>query len=93
MHFWKNAVIGYVTGFGLQSYFYFDHLFNRAITLLLGSIKSHPFFPSFAAALTCRFCGRNSNTGIFFRLTEGKIGTVLTLIICVLFFRNYAYEC
>jgi membrane protease YdiL (CAAX protease family) len=83
--FWKNAVIGYAVGFILQSIFiliiyltcnYSVVRINQAASLL----------PSFAAALTAGFVGEIVIRGIFFRLTEEKLGTVLTLIICVLLF-------
>ena len=78
-------LIGFVTGFILQS------LFILVIYLAGDYSINHvnPFsflLPSFATALTAGFVGEIVIRGIFFRLTEEKLGTVLTLIICVLLF-------
>jgi membrane protease YdiL (CAAX protease family) len=82
---WKNAVIGYVTGFGLQSVFILIiYLTGNYSVTRINQVSS--LLPSFAAALTAGFVGEIAIRGIFFRLTEEKLGTVLTLIICMLFF-------
>ena len=83
--FWKNAVIGYVTGFFLQSIFILIiYLTGNYSVIRINQVSS--LLPSFAAALTAGFVGEIVIRGIFFRLTEEKLGTVLTLIICVMFF-------
>ena len=82
---WKNAVIGYVTGFGLQSVFILIiYLMGNYSVTRINQVSS--LLPTFAAALTAGFVGEIVIRGIFFRLTEEKLGTVLTLIICGLFF-------
>ena len=83
--FWKNAVIGYATGFVLQSIFILI-IYLRGNYSVIGINQASSLLPSFAAALTAGFVGEIVIRGIFFRLTEEKLGTVLTLIICVLFF-------
>ena len=83
--FWKNAVIGFTTGFALQSIFILIiYLIANYSVTRINQVSS--LLPSFAAALTAGFVGEIVIRGIFFRLTEEKLGTVLTLIICVLFF-------
>ncbi len=83
--FWKNAVIGYVTGFFLQSIFILIiYLTGNYSVIRINQASS--LLPSFAAALTAGFVGEIVIRGIFFRLTEEKLGTVLTLIICVMLF-------
>ena len=83
--FWKNAVIGYATGFVLQSIFILI-IYLRGYCSVIEINQVSSLLPSFAAALTAGFVGEIVIRGIFFRLTEEKLGTVLTLIICVLFF-------
>ncbi len=82
---WKNAVIGYVTGFGLQSIFILI-IYLTGNYSVIGINQVSSLLPSLAAALTAGFVGEIVIRGIFFRLTEEKLGTVFTLIICVLFF-------
>ena len=83
--FWKNAVIGYVTGFFLQSIFILIiYLTGNYSVIRINQASS--LLPSFAAALTAGFVGEIVIRGIFFRLTEERLGTVLTLIICVMLF-------
>ena len=83
--FWKNAVIGCATGFVLQSIFILIiYLTGNYSVIRINQVSS--LLPSFAAALTAGFVGEIAIRGIFFRLTEEKLGTVLTLIICMLFF-------
>jgi hypothetical protein len=83
--FRKNAVIGFTTGFVLQSIFILIiYLTGNYSVIRINQVSS--LLPSFAAALTAGFVGEIVIRGIFFRLTEEKLGTVLALIICVLLF-------
>jgi membrane protease YdiL (CAAX protease family) len=83
--FWKNAVIGYVTGFILQSVFILIiYLTGNYSVIRINQASS--LLPSFAAALTAGFVGEIVIRGIFFRIAEERLGTVLTLMICVLLF-------
>jgi hypothetical protein len=83
--FLKNAVIGFTTGFVLQSFFILIiYLTGNYSVIRINQVSS--LLPSFAAALTAGFVGEIVIRGIFFRLTEEKLGTVLALIICVLLF-------
>lgn len=83
--FRKNAVIGFTTGFVLQSIFILIiYLTGNYSVIRINQVSS--LLPSFAAALAAGFVGEIVIRGIFFRLTEEKLGTVLALIICVLLF-------
>jgi membrane protease YdiL (CAAX protease family) len=83
--FRKNAVIGFTTGFVLQSIFILIiYLTGNYSVIRINQVSS--LLPSFAAALTAGFVGEIVIRGIFFRLTEEKLGTVFALIICVLLF-------
>ena len=83
--FWKNAVIGFATGLGLQSIFVLIiYLTGNYSVIRINPVSS--LIPCFAAALTAGFVGEIVIRGIFFRLVEDKLGTVLTLTICVLLF-------
>jgi len=83
--FWKNAVIGFATGFALQSIFILIiYLTGNYSLIRINPVSS--LLPCFAAALTAGFVGEIVIRGISFRLIEEKLGTVLTLIICVVFF-------
>jgi membrane protease YdiL (CAAX protease family) len=83
--FAKNALIGFLTGLSLQSLFILVIYFtgNYKITHV------NPFsflLPSFLTALTAGFVAEILIRGIFFRLAEEKLGTIITLLIITVIF-------
>lgn len=89
--FAKNAVSGFLTGFLLQAVFIL-------IIYLAGGyaiISVNPFssvLPAFATALTAGFVAEILIIGIFFRLAEEKLGTVITLIIITILFGIFHFN-
>src|SRR4051812_8503590 len=83
--FWKNALIGFATGFVLQSVFIL-------IIYLAGNysvIQVNPvsfLLPSFATALTAGFVAEILIRGVIFRLIEEELGTIIALAILTLLF-------
>jgi membrane protease YdiL (CAAX protease family) len=83
--FGKNAVIGFITGLALQSAFVLVIYFFGKYSI--EKINPGSFLlPAFAAALTAGFVAEILIVGIFFRITEEKLGTLITLLICFIFF-------
>jgi len=83
--FWKNAVIGFVTGLFLQSAFILI-IYLRGNYSVIGVNPVSFLLPAFSTSLTAGFVAEILIRGIFFRLTEEKLGTIVTLIICALIF-------
>ncbi|MEO8712455.1 MAG: CPBP family intramembrane glutamic endopeptidase [Parafilimonas sp.] len=83
--FGKSSVIGFITGLALQSVFVL-------VIYLLGKYSIEQInpasflLPALAASLTAGFVAEILIVGVFFRLTEEKLGTIITLLICFIFF-------
>jgi uncharacterized protein len=83
--FGKNAIIGFATGFGLQSLFILMiYMFGKYAIAYINPVSF--LMPSFAAAFTAGFVAEILIVGIFFRLTEEKLGTFITLLIFFILF-------
>ncbi len=83
--FIKNAIIGFITGLSLQSLFIF--VIYVCATYFIIHINPLSFLlPSLAASLTAGFVAEILIVGIFFRIAEQTLGTVITLIIFLLLF-------
>jgi len=83
--FWKNAVIGFLTGFILQSLLILIIYMTGGYSI----IRVNPIsflLPAFTTALTAGFVAEIIIRGVIFRLTEENLGTVITLIIFTLLF-------
>ena len=83
--FSKNSVIGFITGFALQSVFILViYFFGKYSIEKINPVSF--LLPAFAAAFTAGFVAEILIVGVFFRLAEEKLGTLLTLLICFIFF-------
>jgi uncharacterized protein len=83
--FWKNAVIGFLAGFILQSLLILVIYMAGDYSIMRVNPASF-LLPAFTTALTAGFVAEIIIRGIIFRLTEGNLGTVIALIISVLLF-------
>jgi len=79
-------VIGFVTGLILQSAFILIIYLTGNYSVIMVNAVSF-LLPSFSTALTAGFVAAILIRGFFFRLTEEKLGTVITLIICAMIFQ------
>jgi membrane protease YdiL (CAAX protease family) len=83
--FSKNAIMGFGTGILLQSLFILIIFIAGNYIIMQVNPVSH-LLPSFTAAITAGFVAEIMIVGIFFRLTEQTLGTLLALLItCFLF--------
>jgi uncharacterized protein len=81
----KNAIMGFITGLALQSLFILIiYIFGKYSITHINPVSF--LMPSFAAAVTAGFVAEILIVGIFFRLTEEKLGTLITLLISVVLF-------
>jgi uncharacterized protein len=78
----KYGIMGFAIGLILQASFILVILFVGSYTVTQVNPVSY-VIPSLAAALTAGFVAELLIIGIFFRLTEEKLGTAITLIITV----------
>ncbi len=83
--FGKNAIVGFITGFALQSAFigviYFTAVYS------ISSINPLSFLVTASAhAFTAGFVAEILLIGVFFRLIEEQLGTTFALIIMILLF-------
>src|SRR5215211_2250160 len=79
--FGKNAIIGFATGLVLQSVFILFICVAGSYSVI--SINPISFLlPAFASAFTAGVVAEILIRGIFFRLTEERLGTEITLVIC-----------
>ncbi len=83
--FGKNALIGFGTGLFLQSAFIFIIYIAGGYSVTRINPASS-LMPSLSTALTAGVVGEILIRGVFFRLTEEKSGTMITLIIMVTLF-------
>jgi uncharacterized protein len=83
--FFKNALIGFSAGIVLQSLFIVVIYLAGDYSITLVNPVSF-LLPAFTTAFTAGFVAELLLRGIIFRLTEEKLGTVIALIIAVLFF-------
>ena len=81
----KNALIGFFTGWLLQSLVILVIYLNGGYSLIHVNPVSF-LLPAFTFALTAGFVAEILIRGIIFRLTEEKTGTVIALIISALLF-------
>ncbi|MEP6467134.1 MAG: CPBP family intramembrane glutamic endopeptidase [Parafilimonas sp.] len=83
--FSRNATIGFTTGIGLQSIFILViYLFGNYFIKQINPVSF--LLPAFAAAFTAGFVAEILIVGVFFRVTEERLGTLITLLICFVFF-------
>ena len=83
--FVKNAAIGFISGFGLQLLFILlIYVFGKYSIVHINPVSF--LLPSFAGAFTAGFVAEILIVGIFFRLTEQKLGTFITLLIMFILF-------
>jgi membrane protease YdiL (CAAX protease family) len=83
--FWKNTLLGILTGLILQSLVVL--IMNLGGAYSITYINPISFLiPGFTAALVAGFVGEIILRGIIFRLTEEKLGTVIAVIISMLIF-------
>ncbi len=81
----KNAAFGFIIGFVLQSLFILIIYLIAEYSIL--HINNFAFvIPSFSAALTAGFVAEILLVGVFFRLTEEKLGSAIALCIITLIF-------
>ncbi|MDB5120780.1 MAG: family intrarane metalloprotease [Sphingobacteriales bacterium] len=85
--FGKNALLGFTTGFLLQSVsILFIYLAGGYLIISINPI-SH-LIPAFNTAITAGFVSEIVIRGIFFRLIEEKFGTKIALLIITLVFAS-----
>jgi len=83
--FFKNAVVGFLIGFILQSMFILVIYLANGYTVT--SVNPTSFMlPAFATGLSAGFVGEIVLRGIAFRLIEGTLGTMIALLISIIFF-------
>jgi uncharacterized protein len=81
----KNAITGFATGFILQSLFILIiYIFGKYSIEHRNPLSF--LIPSFAAAVTAGFVAEILIVGIFFRLIEERLGTLITLLISLILF-------
>ncbi len=81
----KNAIMGFATGLILQSLFILMiYMFGKYAIAYINPVSF--LIQPFAAAFTAGFVAEILIVGIFFRLTEKKLGTLITLFISVILF-------
>lgn len=83
--FTQNAIIGFLLGLFLQSLFILVIYFAGGYKIIHINPLSF-LFPSFLTALTAGFIAEILIIGVFFRLIEEKLGTVLALLIITVLF-------
>ncbi len=89
--FAANSFSGFVSGLSLQALFILIIFMAGGYTVL----KINPaasLLPAFAASLTAGFVAEILFIGIFFRITEEKLGTVITLLIITILFGIFHFN-